>query len=239
MAADLEALYEHHRSRGCSEEEAARRAEASVLGSSEVIRRLGRLHVRPWRGWAEELSARLSGGAALALLAVGVLPVAAMALGVSGWVLAQAASPIAWAILLVAALLGAATTRNALRIAGDRHLGERSLAAILVLAAMAPALGFLAPTLGLQRVVATLGSSDPAEALLLASLAQDLATLLAGLLVGLGGLLAWFVLLEVEGRRRAREVDALLVEDARPPGVRPADPDADAGVLPLVRRRHG
>ena len=235
LASDLVAVYEHHRSRGLTEDEAAGRAEAAVLGSTEVIRRLGRLHVSPWRGWADELSARLRGGWALFLLAVGVLPVVATAVAVSAWVMARQASPFAWAVLLLGGLLAAVATRDVIRLSRDRPPAGY-LPTILVLSAMAPAVGVLAPIIGLQRAVA-LESRHPNEAVLLTSLAQELATFLAGLLVGLGGLLVWFVLLELEGRRAAEEIEALLAEDGSV-AARPAPLEGDF-VIPLVGRRQG
>lgn len=232
LAADLVAVYEHHRNRGLTEDQAVGRAEATVLGSSEVIRRLGRLHVSPWRGWADELSARLQGGLALVLLVIGVLPVVATAVTVSAWVIAQQPSAFAWAVLLLGGLLAAVATRDVIRLSRDRPPAGY-LPTILVLSAMAPAVGVLAPIIGLQRAVA-LESRSPDEAVLLTSLAQELATFLAGLLVGLGGLLVWFVLLELEGRRAGDEVEALLAED----GSIAVRVEEDS-VIPLVRRRQG
>jgi hypothetical protein len=238
LAADLQAVYEHYRARGLREDEAAVRAEATVLGSTEVIRRLGRLHLSPWRGWAEEMSGTLRGVHAVVLVSVGVLPVVATAVGVSVWVLAHRASPFAWSILVVCALVTAVAAKDALRILRDRP-GHRGYAQrLLLLAAMAPALGLLAPIFGLQRAVAAFDDRAPEEALLLESLAPELATLLAGLFVGIAGLLVWFVLIELEARRSAREVDALFAHDV-PPAVVPGATDAGGSVIPLVRRRQG
>lgn len=44
LAGDLDAVYAHHRERGLGEAEAQRRAEETVLGTTQVIRRLARLH---------------------------------------------------------------------------------------------------------------------------------------------------------------------------------------------------
>ncbi len=238
LAADLEAIYEHHRARGLPEDEAARRAEAAVLCSSEVIRRLGRLHVSPWRGWAEEMSARLSGGLDLVVFSVGVLPVVAAGLGISVWVLAERPTPLAWSVLSVGALLLAATAGEVVRLLRNRASGRTYLPTLLVLAAMAPALGLLAPVLGLRRVGTGLGGHAPEQVSLVAMVAQEGAILLAGLLLGIVGLLVWFVLIEVKARRASREVDALLAG-----GVRGADLPGGSGeagsVIRLVRRRHG
>lgn len=238
MAADLEAVYEHHRARGLTEDEAARHAEATVLGSTEVIRRLGRLHASPWRGWAEGVGARLSRGLGLVLLAVGVLPILATGAGVSIWALAAGPSAVAWSILLVGSLMTALAATEGLRLIRDRPLRRSRLPSLLVLAAMAPALGLLAPVLGLHRAINGLTGAAPGQSILLATVVRDGATLLAGLLIGIGGLLAWFVLLERDARRAAREVDTLLEDDA-PPSEPPGTEGATNTILPLVRRRHG
>jgi hypothetical protein len=223
LAADLDAVYGHHRARGVPEDEAARRAEATVLGSGEVIRRLGRLHGGSWRGWAEEVGPRLSGGLDLVVLAVGVLPVIGTAIGASVWVLVGRPSPSVLPILVVGALLLAVTGKEAVRLLRGRAPDRANLRTLVVLAAMAPALGLLAPVLGLRRALAGVEGVAPDQAELAAILAQEGATLLAGLVLGVVGLLAWLVLLELEARRGSREVDALLGES----------------VLPLVRRRNG
>lgn len=237
LAADLEAVYEHHLARGLPEEEATRRAEATVLGSSEVIRRLARLHVSPWRGWAEEMGSRMSGGLDLVLLAVGVLPVVAAGVGVSIWVLAERPSPLAWSILLVGGLLVAVAAKATLRLFRDRPPGAADLPALLVLAAMAPAMGLLAPVLGVRRVTA-IGGSAPDQGVLMEMVAREGATFLAGLLLGVAGLLVWFVLIELEARRAEKEVDALLVDDVDG-AVMPGGSGRADSVIPLIRRRQG
>lgn len=239
MAADLEAVYEHHRGRGLDEEAAARRAEETVLGSSEVIRRLGRLHAGSWRGWAEETGARLAGGLDLLLLSVGVLPILGLAAGVSVWALAADRSPVVvWAILLVGVLMAVLVATEPVRLLRDRAPRRRQLPSLLVLSAMAPALGLLAAVLGLSRAAADFAADPLAAPALVSTIARDGAALLAGLLLGIAGLLAWFVLIERDTRRAAREVDTLLADDA-PDRAHPDPSGAPGAVLPLVRRRHG
>ena len=244
MAADLEAVYEHHRGRGVSEEEAARRAETTVLGSSEVIRRLGRLHASPWQGWAEEVGARLSGGVDLVLVVLGLLPVLAVAGGASVWVLASAPTPLAWAILALAALMTTLVVAESIRLLRGRPAERVRLPSLLVLAAMAPAVGLLGLVVGVQRAASGLGAAGPSQGALADTVARDGAALLAGLLVGIAGLLAWFLLVDREARRAAREVEALLDDDPDPAfvprDVAAPDAPADGGrVFPLVSRRHG
>lgn len=237
MAADLEAAYQHHRERGLTDDDAARRAEAAVLGSSEVIRRLARMHAGPWRGWAEEVAARWSGVFGLVLLAVGVLPVVALGGGVSVWASMVTRSSFAWLILLIGALMTALTATEVLRLLDDRPLRRPRLPTLLVLGAMAPALGLLAPVLGLQRVAMGLVGEPPEQSVLVATIVRDGATFLAGLLIGIGALLCWFVLVEMEARRAAREVRVLLAGEA--PVSEGADAAETGTIIRLVRRRHG
>lgn len=232
MAADLEAVFEHHRTRGLSEAEAARRAEETVLGSSEVIRRLGHLHASPWRSWSEEVGARLTGGLDLILLATGVLPVVALAGGVSVWAMAAGPAPAVWAILGLGVLMAAIVATEAVRLLRGRLPRRRGLPTLLVLAALAPALGLLALVVGLHR------AAGGGQVELAAVVVRDGAALLVGLLLGIGGLLAWFALLHREAQRAAREVDTLLEGDGRDASTSPPH-DRDPITLPLVRRRHG
>lgn len=252
MAADLEAVFEHHRSRGLSEAEAARRAEETVLASSEVIRRLGLLHESSWRGWAEDVGARLAGGLDLLLLVTGVLPVVALAGGVSVWALAADPAPAVWAILLIGVLMTAVVATETVGLLRGRPFRRHGLPTLLVLTALAPALGLLALVLGVHRAARDLPSASasaaaaaPAvasapgvQAELAAVMVRDGAALLVGLLLGIGGLLAWFALLHREAQRADREVDALLGGDGHAAAASPPH-DRTTVTFPLVRRRHG
>lgn len=238
MAGDLEAVYEHHRARGLSEGEAARRAESTVLGSSELIRRLGRLHEGRLHGWALDVGARLYGGLDLGLLAIGVLPILALGGAASIWALAEHASPFTWSVLLVGSLMAGRVGAEAMRLLRGRPVRRDRLPSLLVLAAMVSAIGLLAPISGLYGAARELTGDAPAQVVLALVAARDGATLLAGLLLGIGGLTGWFVLLERETRRGERELAALLAEgkaDVEPAGaLRNTD-----SVIPLVRRRNG
>jgi hypothetical protein len=233
MAADLEAVYEHHRGRGVPEEEAARRAEESVLASSEVIRRLGRLHRSPWRGWAEEAAERLTGGFELLLLLVCVLPALVVSALLAGWVLRAGGSPLAWLLVVTGVLMALTAPRPGFLGSSARPGSGWGGSPLLVLSTMAPVIGLLAVALGVQATAATIvGSAGSvlaaATAATAARLAGDAAVLVAGLLLGLSGLLTWFVQVGREARRAADEVEVLLGR------VGPA-PD----IIPLVRRRQG
>ncbi len=238
MAADLEAAYEHHRRRGLDEEESARRAEEIVLGSPEVLRRLGRLHARSWRRWSEEVGGRLTAGADLLILAVAVVPILVIA-GAAAvpLVLASPAEPLVWALLGAAggiAVLGASKAAGLWRRASGPAL-RRGLPYLLLLSAVAPALGLLALTLGVQDVALTWGAvgaeaSAPVEAA--EKIGRDAALLAVGLLLGIAGALTWFVLMNRAALRDVRDVDALLEGGAR----RPSHGERSS-VVPLVRNR--
>lgn len=233
MASDLEAVYEHHRGRGVPEEEAARRAEESVLASSEVIRRLGRLHRSPWRGWAEDAGERLTGGLELLLLLACVLPALVVSALMAGWVLRAEGSPLAWLLVVTGVLMVVTSARPG----GGWHASP-----LLVLSAMAPVVGLLAVALGVQATAATMAAAASAPVspgpvspggtalagVTAERLAGDAAVFVAGLLLGLSGLLTWFVLVGRQARRAAEEVESLL-------GSIGPEPD----IIPLVRRRQG
>lgn len=235
MAADLEAVFDHHRSRGLSEEDAARKAEEAVLGSSQVIRRLAELHRSPWRRWPEEVGGLLTRGAGPVLIAAGVLPMLVLAGGVSAWTLAGGSSPMVWPIVAVAMLLLCLLVTELGRIIGGHPLHPRTAPALAILSAAAPALGVLAVAVGVRAsaVELTAGADQAAVA---SRIAEDGAALLMGLLTGIVGLLSWFALVSRESRRVDREVEALLSRGSRV--HRTVDPrPAKATILPLVRRR--
>lgn len=238
MAADLEAVYDHHRRRGLGEEEAARRAEETVLGSPEVLRRLGRLHARSWRRWSEEVGRRLSGGADLFLLVVAVTPTLMLSGGAAvPLVLASPADPLVWALLGAGAGIVLLTASKAVRLRRGA-LGStlrRGLSALLLLSAVAPALGLLALTLGAYEVALAMGAVPPEAGAALAAaekIGRDAATLVVGLLLGIAGALSWFLLMNRAARMEVREVDELLAG-----GARSLATEASSSVIPLARSR--
>lgn len=238
MAADLEAVYEHHRRRGLAEEEAARRAEETVLGSPEVLRRLGRLHAGSWRRWSEEVGRRLTGGADLFLLVVAVLPMLALsAAAVVPLVLATPANPLVWAMLAAGGGIVALTGSKVagLRRGASGSALRRGLSSLLLLSVVAPTLGLLALTLGAHDVGLTLGAAPPEASAPVAAaekIARDAALLVVGLLLGLAGALIWFVLMNRAARMEVREVDELLAS-----GVSFLARGASESPVPLARRR--
>ncbi len=216
MAADLEAVYAHHRARGADEAEAMRRAEETILGGAEVMQRLGRLHRGTWRAWSANLGARLSGGGDLVVLATGVVPVLALA-GVAAAKSLPTSGPLAWAVGALGAALVALIVAEAARLASGAPARMGRLSALLVLSALAPTIGALALTLGLfsaARAMAQGAGGPPVRLVLAAHVAGDGATLLLGLLFGIAGMLAWFILLSRSAAQTARDVDTLLEEAA-------------------------
>lgn len=235
MAADLEAAYEHHRRSGAAEEEAARRAEEAVLGSSEVVRRLVRLHRGSWRGWSESMGSRLSGGADLVLVVVGVVPMLLGAGVVVARSLADPVSPFVWPLVVVGLAIGGLIAVEVGRLTGGGHGVPRGLSLLLVLSAAAPAVGLLALVVGVHTTASFLAVVEPDAATRLALLeraGRDGVLFLVGLLLGLAGMFSWFVLLNRAAVQSAREVDALLA-DGSAPGAEVRRP----GIVPLVRRR--
>jgi hypothetical protein len=230
MAADLEALYEQHRKDGAGEEEAARRAEELVLGSADVVRRLGRIHRSSWRAWSDGIGERLGGGADLALLVVAVAPVLLASTVISLRTLATSAEPLAWPLIILVVAITAAIALEAGRIVGGGGGGTAGLPLLLVLAALAPAFGVLAATLTAWSATRTLASPGVVllDAEILARVGTAGALLLAGLLLGMAAALTWFVLLNRAGALAARQVDRILGGEAGVDG---------SGIIPLVRRR--
>ena len=233
MAADLEAIYERERRRGASDEAAAERAERMVLGSPEMLRRLSEVHRRSWRGWSERTGARLLRGLDRWLLLIGVLPVILVASHVAAPAVLSPRTPSAWLLVGLALLLVATVAAEAWRV-GLRGAAPRAASIVLVLSALAPALGLLALVSGVYgTAMHRLPLSHMGDQLLLAqTVAQHGPAVVLGLLIGVTGVLCWFLLQHLSATRRTREVDALLRD-------RPStETGVGAGrVLPLVRGR--
>lgn len=237
MAADLEAAYEHHRARGLGDADAAKQAEAAVLGSSEVVRRLADLHRSPGRRWSADLGVLATRGPGLVMLVAGVLPVVALMGAVSVWSLQGGTAPLMWPILIVALLLVGLLVTELLRQAAGRPLHRRTGSAVAILSSVAVALGALAVALGAQATAVAV-SAGADQAAIAGRIARDGAALLMGLLTATVGLIAWLALTGREARRVDREVEALLSDD--PPPHLTVDSRRDSGaVLPLIRRRQG
>lgn len=248
LAADLEAVFEHHRAQGLGMEEASRRAVEQVLGSAEMIGRLSRLHRGSWREWSEGIGARLAGGVDLILLAFGVVPVLVMAGVVALDAFATGpASPLVWPLSAIGTLLAAVVPTELIRLLRGNAARPHRLRLFFGLAAIAPALGLLALVHGAYDVATTLGttpattviaglpSSDLAgegtavghtQRLVALIVLRDGAALLIALLLAIAGGLSWFVLLNRSAEQVAREVDRIL--EGRPEaGPRPMGGDGE------------
>jgi hypothetical protein len=235
MAGDLEAAFDHHRNLGRTEEEAERLAEAAVLGSSEVVRRLGRMHRGSWLEWSERVGERLGGGADLVLVLLAVVPMYALAGFVTLRTLAYPSSLLAWPLLAAGVAVGALIAMEAGRILGAARGAGRQLPLVLALSVVAPALGLLAAALEVHSAAGALAGGIPEAAIQLAfveGMTRAGTLLLVGLLIGLAGALSWFVLLNRDAVRVRREVDAILEDSS---GVR--SELQTEGVIPLIRRR--
>lgn len=235
MAADLESMFEHYRSTGLAEAVAAQRAEEAVLGSPEVIHRLVRIHASQRGDWWLDVGASVTRGAGAVLLAAGVVPMLALAGAVSSWVLMGGSTPLIWPILLVGVVQVGAVAIATARLVAGHPVPRRAPAVILVLSAIAPALGILALSLGVQAVAAGLPAVADQSAIA-SRIAGDGAALLMGLVLGISGLIGWFLLLHLESRRADREVEALL-SGTWSDHQQLCSRRESSAVLPLVRRR--
>jgi len=236
MAADLEAAYEDHRRRGATEEEARERAEDAVLGSFEVIRRLSRLHRDSGSRWSQAIGSRLGRGVDLVILLAGVLPMLVLAAAVAGRSLTSVGVVLAGPFLAMGALIAALVVAEARRTRSGLRAGRRGgLSLLLVTSAVAPALGLLALVLGLRDATSelALGAPDAAAQIeLMAQVGSSGSLFAAGLLLGIAGALAWFVLRTRGLRTAEREVDDLLSRGSGPDAPLEAD-----GIIPLAQRR--
>lgn len=238
MAGDLEAVYEYHRERGLDEEEAVRRAEETVLASSEVLRRLGRLHSRSWREWSEGTGDRLTGGTDLLVLVFAVAPMVVLAGAVAvPLLLGEPRSLLAWAVLgtgIGILALTAVKAADLLRGTAGPAL-RRGLPTLLLLSVVAPVFGLLAVAMGLHGMALALSAGallETAQLALAERLARDGGVLVVGLLVGIAGALAWFILMNRAFLLDIRELNTLL-EDLPPPDLTARR----RTIIPLVRRR--
>lgn len=234
MAADLEAAYQHHRTLGATEDEAAARAEEAILGSSEVVRRLSRLHRSSLRSWSEHLGSRLHGGTDLVMLLVGVAPMLLLAGVIVGGVLLRHPTLFALPLIGIGLALTGLVAVEAGRIIGGGRGGRGELPTLIALSAAAPAVGMLALATGLYSVSGTFGAAAP-EAIvhidLIARIGRDAALFAVGLLLGLAGALSWFVLVNRLAVAADREVQDLLAGEGLSGGTGRSD------VIPLTRRR--
>ncbi len=222
MASDLEALYEHYRARGVEEEEALRRTEEKLLASPEALQHLVAVHTTGYQRWLSYAAGRLRSGFELLLFALGVLPMLAIA-GLAVIAPDRGISPpfLLWPLLGIGTAIAAITLWKAYQLlvrrarrAADLH---RGLFTLLFLGVISPVLAGLAFLVSLYRMAIGFGWGDMSEsAMLLAAerMVQDATLLSAGLLLGIGAGLVWFVLARRIAAIEQAESAALLALEA-------------------------
>jgi hypothetical protein len=218
LVADLEALVGHHRARGLSEEEAARRAEETLLVSPEALQHLISVHTTPYQRWAMGAAGRLRWGLDVVLFAGGVLPILVVGILVIGTQAPRMSTiPLLWPILACACGITGIAGVKAYQLFVRRERSpvklDSGLRLLVFLGACGAVLGLLAALFGLQWLTGVLAGA-PGEApspVAIAERAGSDATLLTlGLLVAFGAGIVWFVLVNRIGVIERSESAALL-----------------------------
>lgn len=177
MAADLEAVYAHHLARGLPEEEAAIRAEETVLASPEAVARLVEVHTGGPERWLHLLSGRLRNDLEPFLFVLAVLPMLALAVVVLlPQVASMASDPWLWLQLACAAAIAGMALRKAVQLFGrapvELPVLRRGLTEIPFLGAMACMIGGLGAVVHLYALAILLGGypAPPEEAAIAAAM---------------------------------------------------------------------
>lgn len=218
MAADLEALYDHYRTRGMSEEEAARRAEEKLVASPEAVRTLVAVHTTAYRRFVSSAAGALRWGFNLLLFVVGVLPMLCMTAYIAAVQLREAGGALGfWPLLPIAAGMAGIALRKAhqlfvLRDVAPRRL-HRGLPSLVFLAVLAPLTGGIVFTASLRdaALLSMRSGSIPMEAV--QQIGRDATLLYLGLLLAIAGGLVWFVLVDRIAAVEQAESAALLASD--------------------------
>jgi hypothetical protein len=218
MAADLESLYEHFRATGIGEEEAARLTEERILATPEALNQLVLVHTTAYQRWVARASEGLRWGFDVALLTLGVVPM----LLIGSWIVgaeagAMLGAPLLWPLLGVGVFTVIAATWKAWQLFIRRPAVvadlNRGIAALLAAAVAGPAIGALASLVQIHRLSLDLMSAGTgSDGMLVAAegIAESAALLGAGLLVGIGAGLTWFVLVNRVATIERAESAALL-----------------------------
>jgi hypothetical protein len=218
MAADLEALYDHFRTRGATDEEAARLAEERVLVSPEALHHLVAVHTTGYQRWLGRAAERLRWGFDLLLFIAGVAPIAAVcAWLVAGELRGMLGDPLLWPLLVTGVVVVglAAWKARQLFLGRVRSPDElhRGLSVLLFLAAASPVLGGTAFLIRLHGVAIDIMASRASTQVLLAaapSVAQAATLLGLGLLLGIAAGLVSFVLMNRVATLEQAESAAML-----------------------------
>lgn len=214
IAQDLEDAYRGHLARGCSDQEARRRAEAVFAASDGALEELGSVH----RPALQRLLDRFSGGEGHALERgiLSALALLAVAVGMYGLItarLTQPVSPFAWPLLVLLLVATWACGWMAIRLymRVDQPPLSSALLPLLGLGGLSLTLGLLALLLEIWQLAGSIesgGASGVAAAAPFLRRAAGLLTL--ALTQALAILFAWFHL-----RRRALEIERVRLAVAR------------------------
>jgi hypothetical protein len=218
LVSDLESLMVHHRSRGLSEEEAARRAEETLLVSPEALRELIGVHTTGYERWVASAAGRFRWGLDALLFLAGVLPMllaAGFAVGAVGGPIGT--SRFLWPLLACGlAILGLAVTKAwQLFVRRERSTMRlhRGLRYLPYLAAAVAVVGLLAMLIGVQGLTAGyaggLQQAPPLQQAL-ERVARDASLLALSLLLAIGAGIVWFVLVNRIAVIEREETEILL-----------------------------
>lgn len=206
IAQDLEDAYRGYLARGCSEEEARRRAEAVFAASDEALDALGELHRPALQRVLDRLS-DADGHAAERTILTG-LAVFALAVGIYGLAaagLARPMSPFAWPLLVLVAVAAWACGRIAARLHLPVGAQPRRIRLDILpgLAGGSLTLGLLGFLLESWQLAASIEAGGPGGVAVAAPfLRRAAAQLTLSLILSLAIFFAWFHL-----RRRALEIE--------------------------------
>lgn len=197
MQADLDALYDHHRARGCTPAVARRLAEERVVASDEAIAGLVRLHASPLARWLDRLSGRLRRGFEF-LLAGAALVIAfagAAWIALRGGLLLRP-SPFLWPVLAIGGICVAGVLHHGWHLFvrnSTRAARGRALAVYLLAGAVSLFLGGSGVAIGLYDTALAMAGGDLDPGALLTRLGRDAALLATALSVTLCAGGTWFL----------------------------------------------
>jgi hypothetical protein len=222
MASDLEALYEHYRARGLDDEEAFRRTEERVLASPEALQHLVAVHTTGYQRWLSHAAGRLRLSFEAILFIIGVVPMLALAmLAITAPAQGIEPSLLLWLLLGLGTAIGAITLWKVYQLLFRRVRStavlHQGLFTLLFLGVVSPVLAGIAFLAGLYQAALAFGRTEPSEVVMLAAaerVVHDATLLSAGLLIGIGAGMVWFVLVNRIAVIEQAESAALLAVEA-------------------------
>lgn len=216
IAGDLEAFFDCARSEGVTDEEAERLALEAFHPSSETVTALVRLHGSPVALLLDGLSSQARTLWERLLLALVLLPAAALTLpAVADLQLVRAAGRAGWLLVGVGAAMAAVVVLKAyqllVKLDHRPRLLRRGMTLLLGLSLAPAPLGVLAFSIGLFRALGEIVTRWPADGgELLPSLLTASAVMSLALTATAAGLLAWFILSRRIVRIEVQGSEALL-----------------------------